>query len=419
MEGHLNAMPYTEKGGSPAVDRTAVGFLFVGGLGVAGTMAGLLGATSASTYAATGSGGLTTGIFLSLMLAASAVASLNVERMTFRWGRIRVFFATQIGVCFSWSVVGVIEIFTDSSLVVLYLAAPIFGFLSGVSGILTPFVTRSYLDSASLSTSLARRGVVSGVAAILGASLGGLLIHRTDPGVGILANGLLTIPLAVFLARCRPRAMQERAQRMHTSARDLWNAVRTNPQLLRLTTLTIVTVILVVPLFNLLVPILNNVDHDPLPSGAGFMLAGTAAGRILVPGIMKRLLRRTTEFSGVLWALVAASAFMAAFAVSTVFLEPAIDLVIWTLLGIGLGASRFTYRPLLISAGARSDRGGDEMVGVAALVVTASLMSPIGTLLWGVSLDFLGASLTIAVAAIATLGAVAVFAAKARTVPSA
>ena len=419
MEGHLNAMPYTEKSGSPAVDRTAVGFLFVGGLGVAGTMAGLLGATSASTYAATGSGGLTTGIFLSLMLAASAVAALNVERMTFRWGRIRVFFATQIGVCFSWSVVGVIEIFTDSSLVVLYLAAPIFGFLSGVSGILTPFVTRSYLDSASLSTSLARRGVVSGVAAILGASLGGLLIHRTDPGVGILANGLLTIPLAVFLGRCRPRAMQERAQRMHTSARDLWNAVRTNPQLLRLTTLTIVTVILVVPVFNLLVPILNNVDHDPLPSGAGFMLAGTAAGRILVPGIMKRLLRRTTEFSGALWALVAASAFMAAFAVSTVFLEPAIDLVIWTLLGIGLGASRFTYRALLISAGARSDRGGDEMVGVAALVVTASLMSPIGTLLWGVSLDFLGASLTIAVAAIATLGAVAVFAAKTRGAPSA
>jgi hypothetical protein len=59
------------------------------------------------------------------------------------------------------------------------------------------------------------------------------------------------------------------------------------------------------------------------------------------------------------------------------------------------------------------------MVGVAAVVVTASLMSPIGTLLWGVSLDFLGASLTIAVAAIATLGAVAVFAAKTRGAPSA
>ena len=410
-------MPTKEKDGQPTVDRTAVGFLFVGGLGVAGTMAGLLGATSASTYAATGSGGLTTGIFLSLMLAASAVASLNVGRLTFRWGRLRVFVTTQLGVCLSWSIVGAIEILTDSSLVVLYLAAPIFGFLSGVSGILTPFVTRSYLDSASLSASLARRGVVSGLAAILGASLGGLLIHQTDPGVGILANGLLTIPLAVFLSRCSPRSMQEPPQRKRDSARDQWTAVRTNPQLRRLAALTIVTVILVVPLFNLLVPILNDVDHDPLPSGAGFMLAGTAAGRILVPGIMKRLLRRTTEFSGALWALVAASAFMAAFAVSTVFLEPAIDLVIWTLLGIGLGASRFTFRPLLISAGARSDRGGDEMVGVAALVVTASVVAPLGTLLWGVSLDFLGASLTIAVAAIATVGAVAIFAAKTRAVP--
>jgi len=102
------------------------------------------------------------------------------------------------------------------------------------------------------------------------------------------------------------------------------------------------------------------------------------------------------------------------FAVSTVFLEPAIDLVIWTLIGVGLGASRFTYRPLLISDGARSDRGGDEMLGVAALVVTASVMSPIGTLLWGVALDAFGSSITIAAAAIATAGAVAIMAARTR-----
>jgi len=237
----------------------------------------------------------------------------------------------------------------------------------------------------------------------------------TDPGVGILANGLLTIPLAVFVSRCSPRSTQEPAQRKRDSARDMWTAVRTNPQLRTLTVLTIASVILVVPLFNLLVPILNDLDHDPLPSGAGFMLAGTAAGRILVPGIMKRLLRRTTEFPAALWALASVSAFMMAFAVSAVFLEPAIDLVLWTLLGIGLGASRFTYRPLVISAGARSDRSGDEMIGVAALVVTASVMSPLGTLLWGVALDWVGASITIAAAAIATAGAAAIFAARTRT----
>jgi len=74
-----------------AVDRTAAGFLLVGGLGVAGTMVGLLGTTSASTYASSGSGGLTTGIFLSLMLAAAAIATVNISRLTLRWGRRRVF----------------------------------------------------------------------------------------------------------------------------------------------------------------------------------------------------------------------------------------------------------------------------------------------------------------------------------------
>ena len=323
----------------------------------------------------------------------------------------------QIGICVAWSVVGVIETLTDSSLVVLYVAAPIFGALSGLTAVLTPFVARSYLDSASLSTSLARRGVVSGVAAILGASLGGFLIRETDPGVGILANGLLTIPLAVFVSRCSPRETHEPAQRKRNSARDMWSAVRTNPQLRQVALLTIVGVILVTPIFNLLVPILNDVDHDPLPSGAGLMLAGTAAGRILVPGIMKRLLRRTTEFSAALWALVSASAFMIAFAVSTLFLDPPIDLVIWTVIGIGLGASRFTFRPLLISVGARSDGGGDELIGVAALAVIASVASPIGTLLWGVSLDFVGATTTIALAAMATIGAVAILAVRARMTP--
>jgi MFS family permease len=400
---------------SPAVDRTASGFLLVGGLGVAGTMVGLLGTTSASTYAASGSGGLTTGVFLSLMLAAAAIATVNTSRLTLRWGRRRVFAWAQMGVCVAWSIVGVIETLTDSSLVVLYVAAPILGALSGITGVLTPFVTRAYLDPESMSISLARRGVVSGLAAILGASLGGVLIHMTDPGVGILANGLLTIPLAVFVSRCSPRSTQEPAQRKGDSARDLWAAVRMNPQLRTLTVLTVASAILVVPLFNLLVPILNDLDHDPLPSGAGFMLAGTAAGRILVPGIMKRLLRRTTEFPAALWALASASAFMMAFAVSTVFLEPAIDLVLWTLLGIGLGASRFTYRLLVISAGARSDRSGDEIIGVAALVVTASVMAPLGTLLWGVALDWVGASITIAAAAIATAGAAAIFAARTRT----
>jgi len=73
----------------------------------------------------------------------------------------------------------------------------------------------------------------------------------------------------------------------------------------------------------------------------------------------------------------------------------------------------------VISAGARSDAGGDEMIGVAALVVTAGVISPIGTLLWGVSLDFLGAPITIVLAAVATVGTAAILAVRARVAPTA
>jgi hypothetical protein len=57
------------------------------------------------------------------------------------------------------------------------------------------------------------------------------------------------------------------------------------------------------------------------------------------------------------------------------------------------------------------------MIGVAALAVIASVASPIGTLLWGALLDFVGAPLTIALAAIATIGAVAMLAVRARMTP--
>ncbi len=54
----------------------AEGFLFVGGLAVAGTIIGQLGATSATTYASGGNGGVTTGVFLALMLFTAGVAAL-------------------------------------------------------------------------------------------------------------------------------------------------------------------------------------------------------------------------------------------------------------------------------------------------------------------------------------------------------
>ncbi|MEJ6739507.1 MAG: hypothetical protein QNL59_03110, partial [Actinomycetota bacterium] len=183
-----------------------VGFLFVGGLAVAGSIVGSLGATSATTYASGGNGGVTTGIFLALMLFTAGVAALWTNQMAAKWGGEKVFASAQAGVAASWIFVGVLEAVTDSSLLVLLVAAPIFGTMSGITGVLTPLITRSYVDTGSLTASLARRSAVSGIAAILGAVIGGYLIRATDPGIGIVASGLLTLPLAIFVICIRPVA---------------------------------------------------------------------------------------------------------------------------------------------------------------------------------------------------------------------
>jgi hypothetical protein len=72
-------------------DPRSAAFLVVGGLAVAGTIAGQLGATSATTYASSGNRGITTGVFLALMLLAAGVASLWTSRLAAKWGALEVF----------------------------------------------------------------------------------------------------------------------------------------------------------------------------------------------------------------------------------------------------------------------------------------------------------------------------------------
>ena len=79
-----------------------VGFLFVGGLAVAGTIIGQLGATSATTYASGGNGGVTTGVFLALMLFTAGVAALWTNQMAAKWSGQKVFASAQICVVVSW-----------------------------------------------------------------------------------------------------------------------------------------------------------------------------------------------------------------------------------------------------------------------------------------------------------------------------
>ena len=388
----------------------STGYLIVCGFAIAGTLVGQLGATSATTYAANGSGGVETGIYLAIWLGFAALSTAYVGRITHRWGRLRVFSTAQVGVAVSWAIVGIVEIVTSESLMVMWLAAPVLGVLFGVTTIVSPFVTHAYLSQTSLTVSMARRNIAAGVGAMFGASLGGVLIHATDPGVGILANGLLTIPLAVFLLARPPAQARDDRPTEQNSARDLVELLRSSPQLRRVGFLTASLMICLVPLFTMIVPVLNALDTSPLPSGAGLMLAGVAAGRFFVPTVVRRTLSTRSQFAGAIRAFTWASGFMIVFAISTLVSVISVDLVVWTLIGVGLGASRFSARALTIGAAADAGPPGKDISGVAALVLIGTIASPFGMLLWGVSVDYLSSPTTVGLAALVILVIAAVLA---------
>ena len=383
-----------------------VGFLFVGGLATAGTTVGMLGATSATTYASGGNGGVTTGIFLALMLFTAGVAALWTNQMAAKWGNQKVYASAQVGVAVSWIFVGVFEAVTDSSLVVLLLAAPIFGIMIGVTGVLIPFIARSFVDTGSLTASLARRSAVSGIAAILGAVIGGYLIRATDPGIGIVANGLLTLPLAIFVICIRPVAALKPVRAHSSPMRDIFSRLRNNSRLQRVAVMTVAMPLLMVPLITMIVPILNDLDHAPLPSGAGLVLGGVAAGRLLVPYLTKRLLMRRQELASALWAAIWAAAFMIMFAASALIPLSDFELVVWTIIGFGIGASSYTVWTLHVSAAAKSGAERDEMVGVATVVTIGTFVSPVGVLLWGFMIEYIGAPITVTICAFALIAVV-------------
>ena len=385
------------------LDPRTVGFLAAGGLAVAGTMAGQLGATSATTFAAGTAAGTATAIFLTLMLLTAAAASAASNRLAARWGTLKTFGWAQGGVAASWTIAGVIEAVTDSSLLVLFLAAPVFGVFSGVTAVLTPFACRSYVNAGSMTDAVAKRSAVSGVAAILGSVIGGYVIHVTAPGIGIVANGLLTIPLAIFILFVRPGGAVTAPRVTIHAARAVVAALRSDRNLRRLAVLVAAFMLFVVPMVGMLVPILDDLDHSPLPSGAGLMLGGIAAGRLLVPGIVRWLRPRYREFTAAVRAAVATAAFMILFAISAVPSFTDADLVIWTVIGIGIGASRFTTRAIMTGAASSSMGPGMDMLGVTALVLIGAVASPVGYLIWGPMIDLVSAPVTITAAAAAMI----------------
>ena len=363
------------------------GFLVVAGIAVAGTAAGHIGATSAITYAAGGRGGTATAVFLTIFMIGAGLATGWTHRVANRWGALTVFLWAQAGVAVSWALFGIIELVGGSTVVPLFIGAPIFGVFSGMCGVLTPFICRAYVDPASMSRSTARRGVATGIGALVGSAAAGYLIAVTDPGLGVLANGILTVPLLLFVAVAPPVGVRTGGRSGRASLRDALAQLRMPSDLRVLAIFAAGFSVLISPVVSMIVPILDDMAHTPLPRGAGLVLAGIAGGRLLVPRVVRRISDPAQEFHAAVRASIWAAAFVIAFGLAADV--PGIDaeIVLWTLAGVGIGVARFTVRPLLIGVASRVAPKGDEVMGVALLVLVVTFTSPIGYLAWGLLMD--------------------------------
>lgn len=399
------------------LDRTAIAFLTVGGVAVAGTMVGLLGSTSAITLAADGeSGGVTTGLFLAVMLLFTGLAAPRAGVLAGRFGARRVFAGAQVCIAVSWFVVGLLVILVEADTAVLLAAAPIFGLFSGITAVLTPVITRAYLDGRNLAAAFSRRSALSGIGAAAGALIGGYLITASDPGVGILANGLLTVPLAAFAICVRATAPVRQLPTQSTPWRNMTGALRRNRQLRQTVIVVIAVQLFVAPMLTMIVPILDDLGQSSVSTGSGIVLAGVAIGRLLTPRVVDLLQKDRSDLWGSLLALSGAAGLMAVFGVSAPVASTGEGQWSLALIGIGLGATRFASRSLTLGSAANALGPGRGTEGLAAVVTIGGFVATVGVLAWGAMIQFTSSPITIWAGAVGLLLVVIAMAPRVRQV---
>lgn len=386
------------------------GFLFLVLLAfsVTGTVCGQLGSTTAAMQAGGTNGSFFTGLFLAVVLLAAALSAPWAERLAARLGDRLAYAHVLMATTMAWAVLGLLVISLPADIALLLVAAPVLGVLAGMGLIQGTVLAPSYLGGMQVAAAVARRSVSAGVAGAIGGIVGGRIIDHTDTGVGILINGLLTLPLALFVYRVKPQAQglaPEKRERHSLTAS--WADVRSSWLLRRTVALGVMVALFLAPMVSMMVPITEDLEHDSLATAAGTVLAGIAIGRMIVPLIEDRLAVRRSRLAAALICYGCVAALMVLFAATTWITESSAQLLVWGIIGVGFGAVRYTGRAMTFGVSATALGKGRGRAGIVALVAFGGLTAPIGTLLWGVLIQQFSAVITILFGAAGTLLVVA------------
>ncbi|MEI7886280.1 MAG: MFS transporter [Actinomycetes bacterium] len=373
--------------------QTSSAYMAAVGCSVAGSAAGFLGATGTTNAAGNpGNGAVYTGIYVSAVLLTSALVIPYAPTLSHRLGARSLFIKCKAVTAVVWLAVGFLLLAGVPGMPLLLVLSPVLGALSGLGSVVSPVMNKAYLAAPGMAAAFARMAVISGFAWGIGSLAGGLLLDVAPLGWGLIANGLLTIPLAVIVSRFSPLAALsdpiERGRPWH----DVWASLRGSEALRRVTLMACVVALCIAPLALLIVPITEDLRHQPLLVGSGLLMAAMALGEAFSPKLVRRLSIRHADLPSSALTAIGAGVVLILFGISSVLLSGPVELGVWALISVGFGVFRFASRAFTIGATAESRAPELTASSLASMMLVAGLFTPLGTFVWSLLIGYFSAS---------------------------
>ena len=375
-------------------------YLIAIGIVVAGGLVGHLGATSATTLeGGKGDGSFDTGLYITITTIFAGFTAIRALPLAKRWGARRLWAWVNVLHTTLWLTLGILVLFFDSHTVILFAFAPFLGTVAGLLGTVSPLMTRAYLGG-GMAHANSRRAAVAGIAGAIALLVGGALIHLVGPGIGMVLCGVMGSPLLYVAFRVEPIGEPSEVVAPPHPLRTALRTAAENPRLRLVALVAVSTVMFTLPFAMLMVPILNEVDHNPVPSGAGMVLAGMSLGKLLTPRVVDRIESSgRSDAVGAMWAALGVAVLLYAFTISTPLLSDVPELAVWVLIGIGFGALRATVISMNEGAAVTAMPKDMAMEGMAVLAMAVTFTSPVAAFSWGWSIQQIGAIPTVFIGA--------------------
>lgn len=358
-------------------------------LSALGSVMALLGATIVSSDA--GSSGAEAATFTSLMLALNlTMASLTTPYAPVlgrRFGVRRVY-ATAMALNVSlYAGLAAAILAGVPGYPALMVCTPFLGAVGGISHAMSPSVLKSYLAGEDLASAETKTSVASGAAWVIGAIAGAAVIDAVGPIAAFAGNAALTLPFVAVVMLVRPAAEPQRPLPVHHPWRTMLSSIRTNPRLLRASVLGLMSGALVVPLASMVVPVTRDLDHD-LAIHAGLVLAAISLGAVLSPLPVYQLGTRMGPLRSSGFSYAITGGVLVVLAVVAALLSRTPQLVAVAAVAVVYGATSSAGSNLLVEDAANSAATVEqEQESLAVFFLLTGLGAPIGTVLWGRTID--------------------------------